>query len=162
MFQKILLWVFVVLFILSAALYTRFYTLGHESQGYTALGLEKGLLSPCPEKPNCVNSEFPEDQAHYIAPFLVTEGDWSDLQITLRQAIRQDGGVVKSTQALYMTAEYQSNWFGFVDDLELRFDPEKNLLHIRSGSRVGYSDLNVNRERAERLKGVIEKLLVAN
>jgi uncharacterized protein (DUF1499 family) len=49
-----------------------------------------------------------------------------------------------------------------VDDLELRFDPEKQLLHIRSASRVGYSDLNVNRERAERLKGIIERLLVKN
>ncbi|MFC3152995.1 DUF1499 domain-containing protein [Litoribrevibacter euphylliae] len=162
MFQKILLWVFVVLFILSAALYTRFYTLGHESQGYTALGLEQGLLSPCPDKPNCVNSEFPDDQSHYIAPLLITDSEWNSLKITLRQAIRQDGGTVTNVQEFYMAAEYQSSWFGFVDDLELRFDPNQSLLHIRSGSRVGYSDLDVNSERTNRLKGVIEQLLVIN
>ncbi len=162
MFQKILLWVFVVLFILSAALYTRFYTLGQESRAYSAAGIENGQLTPCPDKPNCVNTEFPEDQSHYVAPLLITDGDWSSLQVLLRKAIRQDGGQVKQTLALYISAEYASEWFGFVDDLELRFDPEKQLLHIRSASRVGYSDLNVNRERAERLKGIIERLLVKN
>lgn len=162
MFQKILLWVFVVLFILCAALYTRFYTLGQESKDYTAMGLEQGTLMPCPDTPNCVNSEFPDDQEHYIAPLLITDGEWTSLQILLRQAIRQHGGIVKNTNEHYMAAEYTSGWFEFVDDIELRFDPEMKLLHIRSASRVGYSDLGVNRERSERLKGVIEKLLVSN
>jgi len=161
MFQKILLWVFVVLFIVCAALYTRFYTLGQESQTYMAPGLKDGQLTLCSEKPNCVNSEYPDDQEHYIAPIVIGSDDWSNLQITLRQAVRQDGGKVKNTTALYMATEYQSQWFGFVDDLELRFEPEQKLLHIRSASRVGYSDLGKNRERVERLRTVISDLLAA-
>lgn len=156
MLKKILLWVFVVLFILCAALFTRFYTLGQASQTLTSPGLQDQQLIPCPDKPNCVNSEFPEDNAHYTTPLLI-EDDWSNLQIELRQVIRQDGGSVQTTSALYLAAEYRSNWFGFVDDLEFRYDPAQKLLHIRSASRVGYSDLDVNRERVSRLKAVISQ-----
>jgi len=162
MFQKILLWVFVVLFILSAGLYTRFYTLGQESNAYSAPGLEESKLTTCPNKPNCVNSEYPSDQSHFIAPLLLPELSWNDLKIILRQAIRQDGGAIKNTSENYIAAEYTSHWFGFVDDLELRFDPEKRILHMRSASRVGYSDFDANRERSERLKSIIEKLLITN
>ena len=38
----------------------------------------------------------------------------------------------------------------FVDDLELQ--QENNLAHIRSASRLGYSDWGVNRKRVEQLQ----------
>ena len=34
-------------------------------------------------------------------------------------------------------------------DLELRMDKENGLIHVRSGSRVGYSDIGANRRRVE-------------
>ena len=42
--------------------------------------------------------------------------------------------------------------FRFVDDLECRLDAENRVIHVRSASRVGYSDLGVNRKRVERLR----------
>ncbi|MEZ5467356.1 MAG: DUF1499 domain-containing protein [Lysobacterales bacterium] len=40
----------------------------------------------------------------------------------------------------------------FIDDIELRFDDAAGQIQVRSGSRVGYSDLGVNRKRVEALR----------
>ena len=43
-------------------------------------------------------------------------------------------------------------WIKYVDDLEVSFLPESNILSIRSESRVGESDLGVNQKRVDLLK----------
>ncbi|MCU7800664.1 MAG: DUF1499 domain-containing protein [gamma proteobacterium symbiont of Lucinoma myriamae] len=40
--------------------------------------------------------------------------------------------------------------FKFFDDFELRLDNTTHKLHIRSASRVGYSDFGVNKRRVKR------------
>ena len=42
--------------------------------------------------------------------------------------------------------------FGFIDDTEFLFDEEKMVIHIRSSSRLGYSDMGVNRSRIEKIR----------
>ena len=44
-----------------------------------------------------------------------------------------------------------SKIFKFVDDVEIRHD-KANIWHIRSASRVGYSDRGVNRKRVEAIR----------
>ena len=52
----------------------------------------------------------------------------------------------------YIHAECRSLLLGFVDDLELHLRPAENIVAIRSASRLGYSDLGVNRRRVEHLR----------
>ena len=52
----------------------------------------------------------------------------------------------------YIHAEFRSEWFRFVDDVEFCFDEQKNIIHVRSASRVGYSDFGVNRKRVEDIR----------
>ena len=52
----------------------------------------------------------------------------------------------------YLHAEATSKWMKYVDDLEVSFLPESNFLLIRSESRVGESDLGVNKKRVDLLK----------
>ena len=158
MFKKLMLWLFVVLFIGCAALTTRFYTLGIQSQGMMAPGLISGQLSPCPNKPNCVNSEFSDDADHYTQPISFESLEWPQIQTLLKKAIDKDQGKVKQITENYLSAEYKSGTFGFVDDVEFRFDPAQNLLHLRSASRVGYSDLNANTERVLRIRAHLNAL----
>ena len=49
-----------------------------------------------------------------------------------------------------MAAEFTSSTFKFVDDLEFRLAEEG--VHVRSASRVGYSDRGVNLVRVETLR----------
>jgi uncharacterized protein (DUF1499 family) len=52
----------------------------------------------------------------------------------------------------YLHVILKSRVFGFVDDLELLWDPQSSRVAIRSASRTGYSDLGVNRRRVEDLR----------
>jgi uncharacterized protein (DUF1499 family) len=112
--------------------------------------LVNGSLRACPQTPNCVSSEE-KDGSKGIAPLSfnsTTEKAWQKL----RAAIKQTGGVVKRDDYFYLWATYTSTVFRFVDDMEFRLVPEKNIIHVRSGSRVGHSDLGVNRKNVEKLR----------
>ena len=59
--------------------------------------------------------------------------------------------IVTETQD-YIHAEARSLVFRFVDDVEFLVDRDARLIHIRSASRVGKSDLGVNRKRIEQIR----------
>jgi uncharacterized protein (DUF1499 family) len=62
------------------------------------------------------------------------------------------GGKIQEERDGYLWAMFTSRVFRFVDDVEFRMVPTDGLIHVRSGSRVGYSDLGVNRRRVEKLR----------
>jgi uncharacterized protein (DUF1499 family) len=41
---------------------------------------------------------------------------------------------------------------GFVDDVEFVVNPAQRLIDVRSASRLGHSDLGVNRKRIEAVR----------
>lgn len=46
---------------------------------------------------------------------------------------------------------FKSGLFGFIDDVEFYLDPQNKVIHFRSASRTGYSDLGVNRKRMDKI-----------
>ena len=56
----------------------------------------------------------------------------------------------------YMHVEFTSRIFQFVDDVQFLFDEDQQVIHFRSSSRSGYSDLGVNRHRMESLRTAFE------
>jgi uncharacterized protein (DUF1499 family) len=62
-----------------------------------------------------------------------------------------DATFVKETES-YWHVEFRSRIFRFVDDVEFLFDRDSKVIHVRSASRVGYSDLGVNRARVEKIR----------
>lgn len=115
------------------------------------LGVRNGKLKAPPSTPNCVNSQAPGGY-HAIAPLQYRGTRDSALAILL--------GIVRATprtriveqRADYLYAEYVSALMGYVDDVEFWFAPEGGIIHVRSASRVGYSDLGVNRQRVEDIR----------
>ena len=57
----------------------------------------------------------------------------------------------------YLRVEVRSAFFRFVDDVELAIDADAGLVHFRSASRVGHSDLGANRRRMETLRGLFAR-----
>jgi len=55
----------------------------------------------------------------------------------------------------YLYAEFRSKWFRFVDDVEFLIETN-GVIQVRSASRVGHSDLGVNRKRIETLRRQFE------
>jgi uncharacterized protein (DUF1499 family) len=116
-------------------------------------GVVDGRLAACPGTPNCVNSETPDES---IAP-LEFEGPAERAWQAAAEAVAGTGGHVVTADETYLHATYTSRVFRFVDDLELRLDAEASVIHVRSASRIGYSDLGANRRRVERLREAFEK-----
>lgn len=114
--------------------------------------LVEGKLRPCPGTPNCVSSESEsESTTAAIAP-LAFSGDSAAAWERAGQAAVAIGGRIQSRSANHLWATFTSRLFRFVDDLELRLDEADRVIHVRSASRVGRSDLGVNRKRVERLR----------
>jgi uncharacterized protein (DUF1499 family) len=113
-------------------------------------------LGGCPDRPNCVSSEA-RDAGHGIAPFRL-KGDpaagWEGVRGVVGGFPRTI--TVKATDR-YLHAECKSRIFGFIDDLELQLDIATGVIAIRSASRVGYSDLGVNRRRIEALREILKE-----
>lgn len=115
------------------------------------LDLVAGKLRPCPASPNCVSSEG-ADADHAIEP-LPYRGDRTASEAAMVQALASlPRTEIKRRQGDYWHALQISGLFRFIDDIELRFDDAAGQIQVRSGSRVGYSDLGVNRKRVEALR----------
>ena len=115
------------------------------------LGVENDRLAPCPDSPNCVNTQAQADDKHFIAPIKYT-GTKEAARLRLLEIIRNTSRahILSSTED-YIRVEYTSLLFRFVDDVEFYF-PEEPVIHVRSASRLGYSDLGVNRRRVEDIR----------
>lgn len=117
------------------------------------LGVTDGLFVPCPMSPNCVSSQAPiTDGDHFTEP-LMHDGDLIQSQLMIEKYFLQLGNhTVVTSQLGYVHIEAKSKVFGFIDDIELYWPEADSVIHIRSASRVGYSDMNVNRQRVEQLR----------
>lgn len=136
--------------VVSAGLLLGLLALALVSRQGQAPGLVDGRLAPCPASPNCVCSEPGTDAGHAVEPLPLPAGP--DPLAPLRDAVTAAGGQVQVAQGHYLAATFRSPLFGFVDDLELRLQPDAGLVQVRSASRVGHGDLGVNRRRVEALR----------
>lgn len=109
-----------------------------------ASGVVEGRLRACPPSPNCVSSEAGTSEAQRVEA--LPTAAWNRLPETIAAM----GGDVTEQGERYVAAEFTSRLMRYVDDLELRLAGD--AVHVRSASRVGYSDMGVNRDRVEALR----------
>lgn len=57
----------------------------------------------------------------------------------------------------YLYVEFKSKLWRFVDDVEFLFDVDNKTINFRSSSRLGKSDLGVNRKRMEEIREKFNK-----
>ena len=155
--KKIFKIILATIAILTVAVLVRFAMLGNNSKSGEALGLTSGKLTPCPHKPNCVYSEFSEDTTHYIEPIYYSGTAPEKAWAGILQVIEESGGVITISDWEYIAATFSVSWFGFIDDVECRLDTSKNRIQIRSVSRVGHSDLGVNKKRVEKIRRLFKQ-----
>ncbi len=124
----------------------------------SAPGLVDGMLSKCPDKPNCVCSVHKDDPDHYIDPIAIPSDIALDALTILKKVIQDMGGKIQIEANNYLAVTFTSAIFKFVDDLEISIEPTQRLIHIRSASRVGYNDMGVYRKRAELLKALFNEM----
>ncbi|MHC1696960.1 MAG: DUF1499 domain-containing protein [Geobacteraceae bacterium] len=115
-----------------------------------SLGVHDGALAPCPLSPNCVSSRA-DDERHRIEP-LRFSNDPAVAFARLRKILagRYDTTFVREERS-YLRVEFRTR-LGFVDDGEFLLEPDGRFIHVRSASRLGYSDMGKNRARIEEIR----------
>ncbi|MEM7554280.1 MAG: DUF1499 domain-containing protein [Cyanobacteria bacterium P01_A01_bin.84] len=123
----------------------------------STLGIREGHLSACPKSPNCVVSQN-GDSKHAIEPITYNvdrDRAFSTLLKVITAVPRTE--VIEKTDN-YVRATSKSRIFKFTDDVEFYLPPNENVIHVRSASRVGDSDLGVNRRRIEQIRLALQDL----
>jgi len=121
----------------------------------TDLGVHEGRLKPPSKTPNSVSSQaslYPDHpQRTYadIAP-LPLNGDAAATLARIGNIIEaMEGGEIVKREPGYLYAQFTTRIMRYVDDAEFWFDPDAGVIQVRSSSRLGSSDLGVNRKRIE-------------
>ncbi|MFT5482156.1 MAG: hypothetical protein ACI9GW_000804 [Halieaceae bacterium] len=108
-------------------------------------------LPICGLLPNCVNSESGDgDKA--IDPILATLTQWRELKVWL--ATQQDW-IIENDTSDFLQAVTKTPLMHFSDDVQLRYDETAGLIHVRSSSRLGISDMGANRRRVEMVRELL-------
>lgn len=115
------------------------------------LGVRDGRLAPCAASPNCVSS-LSTDKEHSIEPLSYTSSP-AEAMADLKQIIlRMKRTRIITQNDTYLYAEFTSALFRFIDDVEFFFNEKAKRIEVRSASRLGSSDLGVNRKRVEEIR----------
>ncbi|MBY0385652.1 DUF1499 domain-containing protein [bacterium] len=103
-------------------------------------------LKPCPNKPNCISTTS-QDRHQSMLPLNFKDGLQQSHSLIKKIVSEMPRTQLVSERSDYLHFIFKSTLFGFIDDVEFYFDDSNKIIHFRSASRSGYSDLGVNRKR---------------
>jgi uncharacterized protein (DUF1499 family) len=161
--MKVVLWIAIAIFGVALALVIAGQLGLLRGQAPQDLGVKDGKLKPPARTPNSVSSQadlYPDhpqlayariDALHYQG-----DGEAALAKLAKLLAAQERTVVVKQTKD-YVYAQCTTAMLRFTDDVELWLNPEKQQIEVRSASRVGRKDFNVNRERVEALRSLLNQ-----
>lgn len=115
------------------------------------LGIVNGRLYPLPMSNNCVSTET-LDEERRMEPLKYSGSSAEAMERLVKILSNLSGSTIISRTDEYLHVEFRSWLFRFVDDVEFLIDDKRKVVDFRSASRVGYSDLGVNRKRMQRIQ----------
>lgn len=109
-------------------------------------------FKPCPDSPNCTI---------HVVEYPLNEKELFNIVQSVLQEL-SPFELKENSQSLQINAVFRIRVFGFKDDVKIIIQPAdsaKSMLHIKSASRVGRSDLGVNRRRIKQILSAVNKQL---
>jgi len=120
------------------------------------LGVKGGRFTAPPTwKPNWVSSQVEASDPHYIAPLKFTRDAKAAMARLAKVVQAQPRAKIVRSDETYLNAEFSTALMGYVDDVEFFCDGK--AIQVRSSSRLGVRDFNMNRKRVEALRALFEK-----
>lgn len=116
-------------------------------------------LKECPDSPNCVSTQT-EQKSKKMDPITFALGPEEVKKIIKNVVESFPRTALESESTHYLHFTFKSRIFGFTDDVEFVLDPKDKLVHFRSASRTGYSDMGVNKERMTEIGNGIKQALI--
>lgn len=107
-------------------------------------------FEPCPDSPNCTRQSvhYGKSPAQLFDEIVLVMNTISPHKMDI------------DSQSLQIEAVFRIAVFGFKDDVKICVKPNQSggsILHIKSSSRIGESDLGVNRRRIKRIISKLNK-----
>lgn len=121
-------------------------------------GMINNKFKPCPKTPNCVSTMAPkEDKKHFITPISYNSSQEEAVEKMIQIINSLKGTTITVKDINYIHAIFSTKLLRFKDDVEFYFDDSSKLIHFKSASRIGSSDLGTNRKRMEKIKNLYSR-----
>ena len=118
-----------------------------------ALGVVEGKLKPLSKKPNGVSTQT-DDASKRVEP-LAVKASTAETMTAIKSAGNAYGGAsIQQESENYLYLVFTTAKMKYNDDVEFFIDDSNGLVHFRSSSRAGYSDLGLNKARYKKLAAV--------
>ncbi len=136
---------------LLAAYCARLYYLAQTAPAASDFGQPTALTACATNKPNCVSSI--NSEADFRAEPITFQGSATDAMAKLKAAIEKEAKAsIAFESATQLDVTFRTKLFNYPDDARFVVDQAQQKIQFRSQSRVGYSDLGVNRKRIEAIR----------
>lgn len=106
------------------------------------------VLPECGWLPNCINSQSGRG-AQASEPITANAEQWQQLKGWIAQ---QEDWEITVDDGNFIQAIVKTPLMRFLDDIQLLFLPDEQLIQVRSSSRLGFSDMGTNASRVETLR----------
>ena len=123
------------------------------------IGVNNERLKPPSKTRNCVSSQaylhtdHPQLTYASIEPLPFKNNNAAASMQALLAVLKSIPGVtIVDAKPDYIYAQSQTAVLKFVDDVEFWVNPAKNVIDVRSASRLGREDFGVNRKRIEDIR----------
>jgi len=123
------------------------------------LGLHNNKLKPLGNKPNGVSSQT--DMASKRVDPLPMQGNTQDTMSAIKKTLDHYAlgkTTIQQETDNYLYVEFVTPTMKWIDDAEFFIDEQSQLVHFRSQSRAGHSDLGLNQTRYDELVAIYNEL----
>ena len=121
-------------------------------------GIINNKFKPCPKTPNCVSTMAPkDDRKHYIIPISYNSSQEEAVEKIIQIVNSLKGTTIVVKDINYLHVIFSTKLLKFKDDVEFYFDDSSKIIHFKSASRIGSSDLGTNRKRMEKIRKLYSK-----
>jgi uncharacterized protein (DUF1499 family) len=124
----------------------------------TNLGVKDGRLKPPSKTPNSVSSQallyadHPQKEYAAIEPFKFSGDGAAAMEKLANLLQKQERTTLVARSPDYIYAQCATAVLKFTDDVEFWLDKPNNVIQVRSSSRLGRKDFEVNRARIESIR----------
>ncbi len=122
----------------------------------THLGHKAGQLAAMPDKPKPVSSQTDIIDKH-VDPLHYKENTEETMRSVLSALSSMGNNELQIKESHYLYTVFTTSLLRFHDDVEILLDEKAKLVHFRSQSRAGHSDLGVNIQRYDQFKVLYNK-----
>lgn len=116
-----------------------------------SIGVNDDSFSSLKNSPNGVSTQA-KSKNKYVTPLKFKDTKESSKKIIKKIISKQKGTKLIKETSNYLHFTFTSSFFHFKDDVEFYFNDKNKMIHFKSQSRIGYSDLGVNKKRYELIK----------